>query len=393
MSHTTTMAETRRNGRRPRALRRMRAAVLLLLCAALTGIAGLAKAQVPDPSPGCYAISGANIQLIPSVNFTLGKLPPPGTEIYRTITYTINYECYYADRFHKPATGAPHLQVLGDYTTLNRSLAQAGLQLEIIVNDDDSNPWLPNLTPGAPLSEWRVIGPAYTGSSGPRVLHLAARLRVINDHPPAARYPVPAGYIFKISANMGAGGYPGPSITNSPTRMQFTPQCIGDVSVDNLVRFNSVMATAGHLGTLPQQQPFRVTTRINPSCDIGKLTVPATPDNDNTKFLMLLSAQFILQGAGRIGDGGQSIILSNEDGVENGLKMQILDADNANQPVTILPAAVPPAYEDIGNFGQLVGHQPAAAVHTYTASLTADAGKELKIGKYTTQVLVKVSYY
>lgn len=393
MNHTTITAETRRNGRRPRALRRMRTAVLLLLCAALTGIAGLAKAQVPAQSPGCRSSSGAAIQLIPSVNFTLGKLPPPGTEIYRTITYTINYECVFADRFGVPRTGTPHLQALGDYTTLNRALSQAGLKLEIIVNGDDSNPWAPNLTPGAPLSEWREIGPAYTGSSGPRVLQLAAKLTVINDHPPAARYPVPSGTIFKISANLGAGSYPGPFVTNTPTRMQFTPQCIGDVSVDSVVRFNSVMATAGHLGTLPQQQPFRVTARINPSCDIGTLTAPATPDNDATKFLMLLSAQFILQGAGRIGDGGQSIILSNEDGVENGLKMQILDADNANQPVTILPAAVPPAYEDIGNFGKLVGHQPAAAVHTYTASLTADAGKELKIGKYTTQVLVKVSYY
>ncbi len=51
MNHTTITAETRRNGRRPGALRRMRTAVLLLLCAALTGIAGLAKAQVPAQPP------------------------------------------------------------------------------------------------------------------------------------------------------------------------------------------------------------------------------------------------------------------------------------------------------------------------------------------------------
>ncbi|EDW2056466.1 hypothetical protein S518_004348 [Salmonella enterica subsp. enterica] len=369
------------------------AGLLLLLCAVVTGLADQAKAQVPEQRPGCRAISGADIHLIPSVNFTLGKLPPPGTEIYRTTTYVINYECVVTDRFGSPATGTPHLQVLGDYTTLNQSLSRAGLELAIIINGDESNPWFPNLTPGAPLSEWRPIGPAYSGNSGPRTLILAAKLTVINDHPPAARYPVPSGTIFKISAAYGAGGYPGPFITNSPTRMQFTPQCIGDVSVDNLVRFNGVMATAGHMGTLPQQQSFRVTARINPACDIGTLTAPATPDNDNTKFLMLLSAQFILQGAGRIGDGGQSIILSNEDGVENGLKMQILDADNANQPITILPAAVPPTYADIGNFGRLVGHKPAAAVHTYTASLTADPGKELKLGKYSTQVLVKINYY
>lgn len=79
--------------------------------------------------------------------------------------------------------------------------------------------------------------------------------------------------------------------------------------------------------------------------------------------------------------------------MENGLKMQILDPNNANQPVKILPAFVPPLREDVGNFGQLVGNNPAAMVHTYTASLTTDAGKELKLGKYSTRVLVRVSYY
>lgn len=149
----------------------------------------------------------------------------------------------------------------------------------------------------------------------------------------------------------------------------------------------------GYMGTLPQQHPFRVTGRINPACNIGTLTAPVKPDNDRTQFLMLLSAQFVLQGAGRIVDGGQSIILSNDDGVENGLKMQILDTDNGNQPVTILPAPAPPSRDDVGNFGQLVGGNPAAAVHTYTASLTADPGKDLKLGKYATQVLVRMSYY
>ncbi|WP_353630426.1 hypothetical protein AADG64_16395 [Achromobacter xylosoxidans] len=41
--------------------------------------------------------------------------------------------------------------------------------------------------------------------------------------------------------------------------MEFTPKCIGDVSVDNLVRFGNVIATSGYMGTLPQQRPFNVT--------------------------------------------------------------------------------------------------------------------------------------
>ena len=159
------------------------------------------------------------------------------------------------------------------------------------------------------------------------------------------------------------------------------------------MQFKSVLAMTGNQANLPQQLPFNVTARVNPACNLGSLTAPMVPDNANTRFLMWLSAQFVMQGPGRIGDGGTSIILNNEDGVENGLKLQILDTSKANQPVEILPALVPPLYQDAGNFGQLMGDHPAAAVHTYTASLTPDPGKELKLGKYSAQVLVRVSYY
>lgn len=391
MNNTTPTAATRRNGGSLWARHRMRmAGMLIILCAAVTGLPGLAQAQVR----GCTSSGGADIKLIPSVNFTIGKLPPPGTEIYRTVTYVINYECTYIDRLGNPVTATPQLQALGDYATLNRSLNKAGLKLEIIVNGNETSPWSPNLQPGLPISEVYPAGAAYTGSTGPRVLTLIAKLSVINDNPPPARYPVPSGTIFKLVAAYGAGASPGPFITNTPTRMQFVPQCIGDVSVDNLVQFNQVIAMTGYMGTLPQQRPFNVTIRINPSCAIGSLTTPGTPDNAKTQFLMLLSAQFVLQGPGRIGSDGASIILSNEDGVENGLKMQILDPNNANQPVPILPAPIPQLRDDtVGNFGQLMGSNPAAAVHTYTASLTPDAGKDLKLGKYSTQVLVKVTYY
>ncbi len=392
MNNTTITAATRRNGGSPWAGVRMRmAGALILLCAAMMAFPGVAKAQTARR--GCTSSGGFQIDLIPSVNFDLGAIPPPGTEIYRTQTYVINYECVNYDRMGNPVASIPQLQALADYTALNRSLNNAGLALEIIVNGDEINPWRPNLQPGLPISETHEAGLPYTGESGPRVVTLIARLKVVNDHPPVARYPVASGTIFKLVAALGAGSSPGPFITHSPTRMQFVPRCIGDVSVDSLVQFGRIMAMKDYMGTLPQQYPFNVSARINPSCSVGSLTAPATPDNEQTQFLMLLSAQFILQGPGRIDGDGTSIILRNEDGVENGLKMQILDTENASQPVPILPAPVPPLRDAVGNFGQLAGSNPAAAVHTYTASLTPDAGKELKLGKYSTQVLVKVTYY
>lgn len=391
MNNTTITAAIRRNGGGPWAGVRMRmAGALILLCAAIMAFPGVAKAQTVRR--GCTSSGGAEIKLIPSVNFDLGAIPPPGAEIYRTQTYVINYECTNYDRLGRPVTASPQLQVLSDYTSLNQAVNRAGLALEIIVNGDESNPWRPNREPGLPISENHDAGLPYTGESGPRALTLIARLKVVNNNPPAARYPVPSGTIFKLIAGVGAVLSPGPFITHNATRMQFVPRCIGDVSVDNLVRFGRIIAMTGYMGTLPQQHPFNVTTRINPSCNIGSLTAPALPDNERTQFLMLLSAQFILQGPGRIDGDGTSIILRNEDGLENGLRMQILDTENANQPVPILPAPVEPLRDDVGNYGQLVGSNPAV-VHAYTASLTPDAGKELKLGKYSTQVLVKVTYY
>lgn len=392
MSNTTMMAQARRgDGRLWRRVCLRTAGMLLIACVAVVALPGRAQAAVSAARPGCEAIAGASIQLIPSVNFTIGNLPPVGQEIYRTQTYFIDYECFAADFRHNPVSGSPHLQALAGYTTLNNALAGAGLKLQIIVNGNESAPWSPNLSPGAGRDgEWYDLGNIYTGASGRRQVTLVAKLSVINQNPAPARYPVPSATIFKIAAAYG-NSFPGPFVTNTATRMQFTPQCFGAVSVDNVVRFNNVFATAGYLGSLPQQVPFNVTTRVNPACSIGSLTTPLTPDNEWTRFTMLLSAQFVLQGAGRIDTDGKSIILFNEDGVENGLKMQILD--NANQPVVIHGTEVPPSRDDVGNFGQLVGDNPAAAVHTYQAALMSDGGKELKLGKYSTQVLVKVSYY
>ncbi|EDW1731905.1 hypothetical protein S726_004034 [Salmonella enterica subsp. enterica] len=402
MSNTAIKAAVRRNDGSLWVRRCLRTARMLILAwATVVVLPGVAQAQLWK-SNGCRASSGASIQLIPAVNFTLGNLPPVGQEIYRTITYVINYECSYynaKDQPFPPGVTIPQLQALGGFLTLNDALDKAGLELQIVVNGDEGNPWRPNvLVGGGNVSEFRAIGPAYQGTTGPKVLTLVAKLLVKRANPPAARYPVPAGVIFRVMPTVGAGPEVSQvSISNTATRMQFVPQCLGAVSVDNVVQFNRVIAMSGYMGTLPQQQPFNVAVRINPSCNTGSLLTPdvGDPNNEWKKFLMLLSAQFFLQGTGRVDADGRTIILSNKDGVENGLKMQILDPSHGNLPVKIYPdpASRPvPLRGEVGSFGQLLGSNPAA-VHTYMASLTPDAGKELKLGEYSTQVLVRINYY
>lgn len=395
MSNATTMAATRRKRERQSPPWLRTAWALIVACAMMMALTGLAKAAVSLKSPGCEALNSAVIDLIPAVNFTIGALHAPGVEIYRTKTYVIDYECYVSDRFGNATNGTPQLQTYAGFAPLNAALEKGGLKLQIIVNGDEAHPWTPNRIPeGLGVgTENFSLEPSYLGWSGRRQVTLVAKLIIVDPNPAPGRYVISPANIFKIINSPFGGLAPGPFIATTSTRMQFTPACIGDVSVDNLVRFNNVIATGGYMGTLPQQQLFKVTAGLNRSCPRGVLTFPQIPDNENTRFLMLLSAQFVLQGPGRIGSDGASIILSNDDGVENGLKMQILDTNNANQPVPILSAPAPMQRSDVGNFGMLAGDNPAAVVHTYAASLTADPGKDLKIGKYSTQVLVRVSYY
>ncbi|MEB6663513.1 hypothetical protein MXL91_18810 [Achromobacter ruhlandii] len=70
---------------------------------------------------------------------------------------------------------------------------------------------------------------------------------MIDQFPKPARYPVPSPSIFKISAAFGRGASPGPFIIPTATRVQSTLKCIGDVSVDNVVRFGNVIATRGYM--------------------------------------------------------------------------------------------------------------------------------------------------
>ena len=216
MSNTTMMAQARRSGGRLWRRVCLRAAgTLMIACAAMIVFPGLAKAQ----SSGCRANSSTVIDLIPSVNFMIENLPPPGTEIYRTKTYVINYECTLYDRFGQPDTGTPQLQALSDYSSLNNALNRAGLRLYIVVNGNESSPWVPNLDPAAgPSSEFFPLGASYTESTGPRVVTLIAKLKVINNSQARRVTPFPLRPYSRSPRRTGAALLPARS--SSPLRRE-----------------------------------------------------------------------------------------------------------------------------------------------------------------------------
>ncbi|MFY3192994.1 hypothetical protein ACOTE7_03770 [Achromobacter xylosoxidans] len=105
MTDTIMMAQARRSsGRFWRRVSLRAAGLLMTACVAMLVCPSAANAQ----SSGCRAANSTVIDLIPSVNFTIENLPPPGIEIYRTRTYVINYECTLYDRFGKPQTERPN---------------------------------------------------------------------------------------------------------------------------------------------------------------------------------------------------------------------------------------------------------------------------------------------
>ena len=81
-----------------------------------------------------------------------------GVEGPVSYTHLDVYKRQLYDRFGQPDTGTPQLQALSDYSSLNNALNRAGLRLYIVVNGNESSPWVPNLdSTGGAISELSLI--------------------------------------------------------------------------------------------------------------------------------------------------------------------------------------------------------------------------------------------
>lgn len=343
----------------------------------------------------CHSVGGTAssvlFQLPPSVGFALSQIPPEGSVIYRSQPYTLDYLCTYNSG---PAKNQPMLTTLGDFTPLRNALRDSGLSLEIIIDGNEAKPWSPKALEfsGQLFPEFVSIGVPFdrtlpADQQRPQRLTIVMQLRVKSRKAAPGRYSVPGATVIKLITDFAGTGDPGIFLTTSPTRLQYVPDtCIGDVGVDNLVQFDRVIATAGYMGTLPQQRPFNVTTRINPSCATGSLTVVRPGEGPDQEFYLPLTATFTPMGTERISSDGRFIFLRNDDGQENGLQMQITDP--AGQPVILNRAIVPPK----GNFGALHG-SVLSLRNTYAAELSPTGSADgMKLGKFTTQVMVNVQF-
>lgn len=342
-----------------------------------------------DTSPyGCIADSGSDnitLNLPSSVSFPPENAPGIGQVIYTSSEYRINFKC------KSKVGGYLILQRLGDLVPLQNALDAAGLTLKFEVKnsaDSFSVIYEPLTSP----DQFSVSN--YYGSTIEGVLSVRFLLKVKRTST-ATFSAVPGLSAFKLNALTGGGGYPGIRINTTPFRIQYVPTCFVRTSLGtNNVNFGPVLTTDAD-NSFSRTIPFNVTANVNENCDKGNLqgvyTVNVTGGTTNYYLELPLKVTFILNNGGEVAPDRKSILLytdKNNKKLKNGLRLQI-NAPDGN-PVTFNEASLP-----VNKFGSFQGSEGGGTwniINSYQAVLSSTGG-QVKTGKYSAQVTVKVDYY
>ncbi|MFY3458143.1 hypothetical protein ACOTJD_15900 [Achromobacter xylosoxidans] len=353
---------------------------------------GLAYAQAGGR--GCKLLDGGStvvFNLPPSVSFALDAQYVPGFPMYISRPYEFRYRC--VNNASVPQRAA--IVILGDYGPIRKALRDASLSLAIVYDRLQEGQWNPD--PQEPLfSPYYSVDAPYQGDSGERLGRIMLVLYSKKAVTRPLRVFLPPTFAFKLVADEAAVADPGIFLNSTASRFQFIPSCIGSVNVDNTVAFDTVLTTSNYNGKLPQAKPFNVMTRINsPACaGLASLTGPPSSDNPLDEFYLRTVVSFLPQGGERTDPTDESIFLRNADGQENGLKLSI--TNGANQTIKLGPPprddhGVFPSYYN-GNLGGVLHGTMLSHTQTYTAHLERTSA-DLKTGRFSTQVVVKVSWF
>lgn len=346
------------------------------------------------PANGCFSSAGANavrLEIPPSVTFDLDRQLINGEWLYRSRVYEFNYRCYR----NRPGINQSQVELrsLFDFAIIRQALRDTGVRLDLIINGDVNKFWNPDpMIPGG--AEGYAFGDPYSQDTGERTLTVTMLLIVDRQITSPLRVFMPSTTAFKLINDSWGVADPGIFITTSATRFQYVPRCIGDLAVDSVVPFDTVLNTVTYNGKLPQSKPFQVITRVNPACpNLGSLTRPAGA-NPNDVFHLPLAVSFEPQGGERMDPMLQTIYLKNTDGKENGLKLRITNAAGSNVQFGTLfvDRLGMPISLSVNNIAAPLMNTTSVA-QGYTAHLEREPTIGLVTGKYNTQVLVKATWY
>ncbi|EAP1707840.1 hypothetical protein D6O16_23285 [Salmonella enterica] len=299
---------------------------------------------------------------IDNLSFPSGQVPADGI-LYTSPPQTFHYRC----TLTQPYPQTPAIYRSGTFGTAYDALRKVGLNLQLLVND---NVWTPDTSSGG---EFFPLTPEYNDTTE-RTITLKYQL-IRDPHTPvnAARITVPGGDYFKIwplSANFGGAGFSGVPVRFDGFSLQYIPDCIGRVSITpSQINLGHVMT--GYLDkTLPKQTNVTITAAVNKDCAGAG------------QFNMTLHSQFSTTDP-LTGDG-QGIQLRNHSGELNGLKLYFRDP--STYPVKNVPLNTPQG------FGNIIAGPKDSVTRNYTAVVDAIPGSTLKIGPFSADVVVTITY-
>lgn len=370
---------------------RLNLPVLLRWLLMMSVLAGPGHAYAADTK--CTGLNGSmgtiKLQLPASVSFDPeGDLKP-----YLSPPAKFDYTCSASD-------GASHtvgIIRLGDMSPLIDALNKAGLKLEVLVSDSSGggeSVW--DFSVKTP-AEYVNVGSSYIGTTGNRIMTFRTRLTrdQTKPKPNPGFYVVPGLTSFKLIPDYYSTKI-GPFLETPPIRLQYVPACFVQTRLGtNNVNFGPIL-TSDVDSTFSRRIDFNVIADVNKSCNNGTFgnlqgsyTVSVTGGTTNYYLELPLKVSFILNNGGEASSDRKSILLYKESTSDkNGLQLEIKAPDG--NPVTFNEASLP--VNEFGIFQGAEGGGTWNIINTYQAVLSS-TGEQVKTGKYSAQVTVKVDYY
>ncbi|WP_226311861.1 fimbrial protein [Salmonella enterica] len=371
--------------------RRLNLPVLLRWLLMMSVLAGPGHVYAADTK--CTGLNGSmgniKLQLPASVSFDPeGDLKP-----YLSPPTKLDYTCSVSD-------GASHtvgIIRLGDMSPLIDALNKAGLKLEFLVSDSSGggeSVW--DFSVKTP-AEYVNVGSSYIGTTGNRTMTFRTRLTrdQTKPNPKPGFYAVPGLASFKLIPDYYSMRI-GPFLETPSVRLQYVPACFVRTRLGtNKVNFGPIL-TSDVDSTFSRRIDFNVIADVNKSCNngtfgnlLGSYTVSVTGGTTNYYLELPLKVSFILNNGGEASLDRKSILLYKESTSDkNGLQLEIKAPDG--NPVTFNEASLP-----VNEFGIFQGTEVGGSwniINTYQAVLSS-TGEQVKTGKYSAQVTVKVDYY
>ncbi|EGW7922049.1 fimbrial protein [Salmonella enterica] len=371
--------------------RRLNLPVLLRWLLMMSVLAGPGHAYADDAK--CTDLNGSTG--IIKVNLPASVSYDPGGDFkpYISPPTKFDYTCSASDGVSRTVG----IIRLGDMSPLMDALNKAGLKLEFLVSDSSGGGekvW--DFTVKTP-DEYVNFGSSYIDTTGKRTMTFRTRLTrdQTKPKPNPGFYAVPALTALKLMPDY-KGSRTGPFLETPPIRLQYVPACFVRTSLGtNKVNFGPIL-TSDVDSAFSRRIDFNVIADVNKSCNngtfgnlLGSYTVNVTGGVTNYYLDLPLKVSFILNNGGEASSDRKSILLYKESTSDkNGLQLEIKAPDG--KPVTFNEASLP-----VNEFGIFQGAEGGGAwniINTYQAVLSS-TGEQVKTGKYSAQVTVKVDYY